>query len=86
MPDTITTPDAFDLAAALRGRLLAPGRFLSVGQVGKMLGVCQRTVWRWVARGLFPEPVRYSRRIVRWRAEDVADYLSAVEGGRHVPA
>jgi predicted DNA-binding transcriptional regulator AlpA len=57
-------------------RPLVPQReWLCVKQVARRLEVCERTVWRWLAKGLLPQPIRYSRRVVRWRASDIDAFL-----------
>jgi excisionase family DNA binding protein len=50
---------------------------LSVREVAQRLGLGTRTVWRWSATGQLPTPVRLgrSRRIVRWKAEEIDRYL-----------
>lgn len=39
------------------------------------------TLWRRVAAGTFPSPVRLSPRVTAWRAEDVRAWLDA-QGGQ----
>jgi predicted DNA-binding transcriptional regulator AlpA len=43
--------------------------------VAASLQVSTRTLWRLVAAGQFPQPVRYNRKLVRWRRADVAEYF-----------
>jgi excisionase family DNA binding protein len=47
------------------------------------LAVGVRTLWRMVERGEVPPPIRFNRKLVRWRMCDVAEY---VEGLRTRPA
>ena len=47
-------------------------------QVANRLAVSVRTLWRLVAAGKFPQPVRYNRKLVRWKAVDVARYIEAL--------
>ncbi len=54
---------------------------LSVQQVAKCLAVSVRTVWRMLARGNLPQPIRYSRRLVRWRSSDLATWLEEQSPG-----
>ncbi len=48
---------------------------LRVEQVARRLAVGRRTVWRWLALGKLPPPVRLSRACVRWRSEDIEAHL-----------
>jgi excisionase family DNA binding protein len=45
-------------------------------QVAGRLAISVRTLWRLLARGHFPQPIRYNRKLVRWKAEDVERYLA----------
>jgi len=51
---------------------------LTSQQVAKMLAVSVRTLWRLVASGKFPQPVRYNRKLVRWKSAEVARYIEAL--------
>jgi prophage regulatory protein len=59
---------------------------LSVKEVSRLLGVSARCLWRWVAEGLFPSPMHLSRRVTRWRREDLLGWLATRDqqqkGGR----
>jgi prophage regulatory protein len=39
-------------------------------------GVNRSTVWTWVRKGIFPEPVKLTPGCTRWRWEDVARWES----------
>jgi prophage regulatory protein len=58
-------------------------RLLSVKQVAARLSVTPRTVWRWVAKGALPRPLRLSEGCVRWFDRDVDEFLAGLtrEGG-----
>lgn len=49
---------------------------LTVQEVAVRLSICTRTVWRKVARGDLPPPVRLGRRLPRWRSGDLARYIA----------
>lgn len=49
---------------------------LCPSQVARRLNIGLRTLWRWIAEGKFPRPIRLSKLVVRWRAEDVERWLS----------
>ena len=63
---------------------LADLRLLSSGQVAELLGVSKRTVWRMVKHGTFPRPTGWNKKLVRWSAADVKQYLARV-AQRHLP-
>jgi excisionase family DNA binding protein len=46
-------------------------------EVARSFGVSMRTLWRWVASGDLPPPVRV-RRSVRWREADLEAFLAGV--------
>jgi prophage regulatory protein len=48
---------------------------LTVNDVARRLKVGVRTVWRWLALGRLPRPLRFSAVCVRWRAVDVERFL-----------
>lgn len=49
---------------------------LTSQQVARRLSLSVRTLWRLVRAGKFPQPVRYNRKLVRWKAADVARYIA----------
>lgn len=51
---------------------------LTSQQVASRLAVSVRTLWRLVAAGKFPQPVRYNRKLVRWKNAEVARYIEAL--------
>lgn len=59
-------------------RLIGGPDLLRVREVAQRLGVGIRTVWRLSQIGQLPAPVRFgpSGRIVRWKASDIARYVS----------
>ncbi|WP_149142990.1 helix-turn-helix transcriptional regulator [Gemmobacter caeruleus] len=40
-------------------------------------GVNKATIWGWVKRNNFPQPVKLSRQMTRWRWDDVAEWEAA---------
>ena len=53
-----------------------PGdRILSVGEVTKLLGVSDTTLWRIVKAGDFPVKLKISQRRVGWLKSEVLDWL-----------
>lgn len=55
---------------------------MTSGQVAECLAVSVRTLWRWVADGTFPPPVRYNRKLVRWRRSDLGRWIDSQTPGR----
>ena len=53
---------------------------LSSEQVADLLSISVRTVWRMVLRGELPKPIRYNRRLVRWRINGILDCLEKLAG------
>ncbi len=56
---------------------------LSAKQVAQCLSVSARTVYRMVARGTLPQPIRYTRRLVRWRKSDLMSWLEEQTPGKN---
>jgi predicted DNA-binding transcriptional regulator AlpA len=42
-----------------------------------ILPVAHSTLWRMVAEGRFPKPIKLSERVTVWRAEEVAAWVAA---------
>lgn len=51
---------------------------LTSQQVAQRLSVSVRTLWRLVAAGKFPQPIRYNRKLVRWKTVDVSRYIETL--------
>jgi predicted DNA-binding transcriptional regulator AlpA len=50
---------------------------IDVGEVGRLLAVGERTIWRWIAAEDFPEPdVALGRKFRRWRRESVERWIA----------
>jgi predicted DNA-binding transcriptional regulator AlpA len=58
-----------ELAAAY-----APGALIRLAELSKLLGVARSTIYKCMAEGSFPRPVRVSERAVRWRMEDIESW------------
>jgi len=58
---------------------------LTATDVARLLNVGERSVWRMASeakagQGSFPRPVRIGRMAVRWRYQDVQQYLQELPG------
>jgi predicted DNA-binding transcriptional regulator AlpA len=51
------------------------------GRAG-LLPVSPATLWRWVARGEFPKPVRLGPQVTAWPIEEVQEFLRAKGGAK----
>jgi predicted DNA-binding transcriptional regulator AlpA len=47
---------------------------------GKIIPFSATTLWRKVAQGLFPKPVRLSAGVTAWRVEDVRHWMAEKNG------
>lgn len=56
----------------------APHLLRSV-EVARILDVSVRTVWLLVELKQFPQPVRFNRKLVRWKSMDLDAWLSSEE-------
>ena len=59
----------------------AEEQFMTVQEVAEVLAVSVQTVWKLVKQEGFPQPVRYNRKLVRWKKSEVMKYLSGVQTG-----
>jgi excisionase family DNA binding protein len=55
---------------------------LTAREVADRLSVSVRTLWRMAARGDLPPPIRYNRKLVRWKAADIDRYVAALSPRR----
>jgi predicted DNA-binding transcriptional regulator AlpA len=53
----------------------APRELLDAAEVARRLSIHVRTLYRLVRRGRAPQPIRLSRKLVRWRSRDIARYV-----------
>lgn len=47
----------------------------NVLSVAKRLGVCRSTIYAWVQKGLFPEPIKFGRSS-RWLSSEVNEWFA----------
>ena len=43
-------------------------------ELASRLKVSRQTIWRWVSRGVLPEPLKLGPRTSRWRACDIRNF------------
>ena len=47
-------------------------------QVANRLAISIRTLWRLVRANKVPQPVRYNRKLVRWKTTDLSRYIATL--------
>jgi predicted DNA-binding transcriptional regulator AlpA len=66
-------------AGGLEGR-----RLLKAAEVARLCGIGQRTIWRWVSTGKFPQPdLKNGSRLTRWRADSIAAWIDGQTESAH---
>ena len=83
-PKTIHLPTASQADAPKRGAInpqplnaiSVPDALLKVATVGAVTGLSSSSIFRKVAAGEFPQPVRLGKRCTRWRASLVTAWLA----------
>jgi excisionase family DNA binding protein len=66
----------------MRSAMMTEKDLLTVQDVARRLSVSVRTVWRWLAGGHLPAPVRLRPYCTRWRARDVEGFIAALPVAR----
>jgi predicted DNA-binding transcriptional regulator AlpA len=51
---------------------------LTAKDVARRLSIGVRTLWRLVASGQMPQPIRYNRKLVRWKVTDIDLYIQSL--------
>ncbi|ATX67685.1 AlpA family phage regulatory protein [Roseinatronobacter bogoriensis subsp. barguzinensis] len=56
--------------------------WVSVDEIALRFGVSRNTVWRWsrTSENKFPNPVRLTPRVTRWRLADIERFEKALAG------
>ncbi len=60
---------------AARHSTKEPPVLLTSREVAKLLHIGVKSVFKLVQAGVVPPPIRLSRKVLRWRAEDIARVL-----------
>jgi predicted DNA-binding transcriptional regulator AlpA len=56
---------------------------LDKAELAQLLGVRKGSIWQLVSRGHLPQPLRLTKRLVRWRRTTILAWLAEhEEGGR----
>jgi predicted DNA-binding transcriptional regulator AlpA len=59
---------------------LPQAEYLSVKDICRIYGVCDRTVWDWMRKGHLPKPTRIGPRLLRWKRADIERHLQGGPG------
>lgn len=55
------------------------GKLLRAAEVALRMNIAERTLWKWVAIGSFPKPIRMpGSRLVFWRECDIEEHITAL--------
>lgn len=63
----------------------AAAPLMDIKEICKLLCCTQRTLQRWIREERFPPPLRLSPRTLRWRREDIQQYLARLNAERRLP-
>ncbi len=58
--------------------VLERARLLKIGEVQAFVGVGETAIKNMVRQGRLPAPLKLSKRCVRWRAGDLADWVDGL--------
>lgn len=67
------------LAAANRKGPDMTEKLLRRSDVESRIGLSRSTIYDWMKRGQFPQPVKLGERLVAWKESDIAAWLDARE-------
>jgi predicted DNA-binding transcriptional regulator AlpA len=54
-------------------------QLLTPEDVAAMVCITVPTLWRWVATGLIPQPIRFTGKTARWRRCEIESHLRKME-------
>ncbi len=81
-PITYSEPTASEIPAVAKSSLSSfdgSERLLRMAQVTAMLGISRATIYRYVASGKMPKPIKLSARCVAWKASVISDWLASLQ-------
>ena len=66
---------------SLRGErgMSQENRLIRIDEVLEIVGVSKSVLYEMIGRGQFPRPVRISLRAVRWRQQDLDEWLDSLQ-------
>lgn len=63
-------------AKAAASQTVGLDQLLTTNEVARLLRVSRVTLWEWRRKGLVPPPIKVGLNRLRWRAQDVRNYLN----------
>ena len=64
--------------AAKQARIDLGEELITATEIAHMLRVSRRTVDRLVQAGHLPRPIKFNRKLARWRASDIRKFLASL--------
>lgn len=61
----------------MRANMPNAGYIRQAGLIPGVLPISSATLWRWIANGQFPRPIKLSPRVTAWRVHDIEVWLQA---------
>lgn len=52
-------------------------RLLGRADIKRLLGISEATLRRWREDGTLPQPIRFGRRLIRWDAQTIEQWLAS---------
>lgn len=80
-PSAVMTTEAIDLPQPLVGG--GSARYLRIAVVMDLTGLGRSTIYRLMAEGQFPLPLRLTKRLVAWRRADVEQWFESRPIAKH---
>ena len=60
-------------------RIVTEYKLLTLREVEEITGVSKSKIYRDKRAGLFPKPLRLGKNCVRWRTDDIVDWISCLK-------
>ena len=58
-------------------KLAEPPLLIEAAELARMLSVSKPSIWRWMAEGKLPPPIRITAQCLRWNREAVLTWIAA---------
>lgn len=62
----------------LQTKVMHAKMLIRLTDVSKVVSASRSTIYKWVAEGRFPAPVRVSERAIRWRVDEIRAWQEAL--------
>ena len=57
-------------------------RLMTLKEVCARVGVCRTTIYNRIAERQFPQPVKVGSKSVRWRSDEIDEYIEQISAAR----